>query len=117
MGSNKTLFWRMVMTNQSYKRQNSHQLSLWRRTGGQSDENQNKQQQQQPANHGSDNAEIARCLTPFSHPVSNQEPKSDTVCKLDNIQSQEDQTYHHIRAIIFSTWSDINVFHFYSESR
>ena len=35
------------MTNQSYKRQNSHQLSLWRF----SDENQNEQQQQQSANH------------------------------------------------------------------
>ena len=28
----------------------------------------NEQQQQQPANHISDNAEIARCLTPFTHP-------------------------------------------------
>ena len=59
------------MTNQSYKRQNSHQLSLWRRDDGQSDEDQNGQQQQQPANHSSDNAEIARCLTPFSHSVAN----------------------------------------------
>ena len=31
-------------------------------------EDQNEQQQQQPANHSSDNAEIARCLTRFSHP-------------------------------------------------
>ena len=31
-------------------------------------EDQNEQQQQQPANHSSDNAEIARCLTPLSHP-------------------------------------------------
>ena len=58
----------MFMTNQRYKRQNSHQLSLWRRDGGQSDEDQNEQQQQQPASHSSDNAEIARCLTPFSQP-------------------------------------------------
>ena len=56
------------MTNQSYKRQNSHQLSLWRRDGGQSDENQNKQQQQQPANHSPNNAKIVRCFSPFSHP-------------------------------------------------
>ena len=56
------------MTNLSYKRQNSHQLSLWRRGGSQSDEDQNEQQHQQPANHSSDNAEIARYFTPFSHP-------------------------------------------------
>ena len=36
--------------------------------GGQPDEGQNEQQQQQPANRSSDNAEIARCLTHFSHP-------------------------------------------------
>ena len=54
------------MTNQSCKRQkSSRQLSLWRRGRGQPEEDQNEQQ---PANAGSDNAEIARCLTPFSHP-------------------------------------------------
>ena len=56
------------MTNQSYKR---HKQSLWRRDGGQPDEDQNELQQQQPANHSSDNAEIARCLTTFSYPASN----------------------------------------------
>ena len=58
----------MFTTNKSYKRQNKHQLSLWWRDGGQQDEDQNEQQQQQSMNHSSDNAEIARCLTPFSHP-------------------------------------------------
>ena len=43
-------------------------LCLWQRDGGQPDEDQNEQQQQQPANHSYDNAEIARCFTPFSHP-------------------------------------------------
>ena len=33
--------------------------------GGQPDEGQNEQQQQQPANHSPDNAEIARYLTLF----------------------------------------------------
>ena len=51
------------MTNQSYKRQNSHQLSLWQRNGGWSDEDQNEQQQQQPANHSSYN----RDLNPIWH--------------------------------------------------
>ena len=55
------------MTNQSYKRQNSHQLSLWRHDDGQSDKDQNGQQQQQPANHSSKNAEIALSHL-FSHP-------------------------------------------------
>ena len=55
------------MTYQSCKRQSSRQLSLWRRDGVQPDSDQNEQQQQQPGNHSSDNAEIARCLTPFSH--------------------------------------------------
>ena len=36
--------------------------------GGQPDEDQSEQQQQQLANHSSDNAEIAHCLNPFSHP-------------------------------------------------
>ena len=45
----------------------SRQLSLWQQDGGQPDEGQNEQQQQ-PVNHSSDNAEIACCLTPFSHP-------------------------------------------------
>ena len=49
----------------------SRLLSLWRRDDGQPDEGQNEQQQQQPANHSSDNEEIARCLTPFSHPAGN----------------------------------------------
>ena len=31
-----------------------------------------QQQQQQPLNHSSDNAETARCLTPFSHPEPQQ---------------------------------------------
>ena len=38
------------------------------RDSGQPDEDQNEQQQQQPANHSPDNAEIVRCLTPFPHP-------------------------------------------------
>ena len=45
----------------------SRQLSLWQRDGGQPDEYQNEQQQS--ANYSSDNAEVARCLTPFSHPA------------------------------------------------
>ena len=48
-----------------------HQLSLWRRDGGQPEEDQNEQQQQLPANHSSDNAEIAHWLIPFSHPDPN----------------------------------------------
>ena len=60
--SNWTLFWRMFMTNQSYKRENSHQLSLWRRDGGQSNEDQNEQQQQQPANHSSDNRDFSNTM-------------------------------------------------------
>ena len=36
--------------------------------GGQPDEGQNEQQQQQPVNRSSENAEIARCITPISHP-------------------------------------------------
>ena len=44
-------------------------MSLWRRDGGQPDEDQIEQQQQQSVNHSSDNAEIARCLTPLSHPT------------------------------------------------
>ena len=48
-----------------------NQLFLWRRDVGQPDEDRNKQQQQQPANHSSDTTETARCLTPFSHPVVN----------------------------------------------
>ena len=43
---------------------------IWRPYVGQPDEGQNEQQQWQPANQSSDNAEIARCLTPLSHPVS-----------------------------------------------
>ena len=39
----------------------------WRPDGGQPDEGQNELQQQQSANCSSDKAEIARCLTPFSH--------------------------------------------------
>ena len=55
------------MANQSCKRQKQSSAlpmaARWRpaRRG------QNEQQQQQPANHSSDNAEIAYCLTPFSH--------------------------------------------------
>ena len=60
------------MTNRSCKREKqSSALPLaarWRRDGGQPDKDQNEQQQQQSTNHSSDNAEIARCLTPFSHP-------------------------------------------------
>ena len=58
------------MTNQSYKRQKQssalYMPCLLRRDGGQPEEGQNEQQQQQPANHSSDNAELARCLTPSS---------------------------------------------------
>ena len=39
-----------------------------RREDSQPDEGENEQQQQQPVNHSSDNAEIARNLTSFSHP-------------------------------------------------
>ena len=46
----------------------SHQLSLWQQDSGQPDEDQNEQQQEQSANQSSDNAEIAHCLIPFSHP-------------------------------------------------
>ena len=69
------------MANQSYKRQNSHQLSLWRRMAASQIEDQNEQQQQQPANHSSDNAEIARCLTLFSHPGLRIEHLSDIIPK------------------------------------
>ena len=58
----------MFMTNQSCKRQKQSSASLWRRDGGQREEDQNEQQQQQSANHNSHNARIARCLTPISHP-------------------------------------------------
>ena len=57
----------MFITNQAAYDKSGHQLSQWRRDGGQPEEDQNKQQQQQPVDHSSDNAEIARCLTPFSH--------------------------------------------------
>ena len=54
------------MADQSYKRQKQSSAlpvpCLWPQDGGQPDEGQNEQQQQQPANHSSDNAEIARCL-------------------------------------------------------
>ena len=52
----------MFMTNQSCKRQKRSSA-----LHGQPEEDQNEQQQQKPANHSSDNAEIAHCLTPFSH--------------------------------------------------
>ena len=56
------------MKNQSCKRQNqSAALPMAARWPSQPDGDQNEQQQQQPANHSSSNAEIARCLTPFSH--------------------------------------------------
>ena len=48
---------------------NSRQVSLWRQDVSQPDQGHNEQKQQQSANHGSDNADanIAHCLTPFSH--------------------------------------------------
>ena len=61
----------MFVTTQSCKRQSGRQLSLGRRDSGQPEEDQNEQQQQQPANHSSGNAETARYLTPFSHPEAN----------------------------------------------
>ena len=57
----------MFMTNTSRKREKQSSAlpmaAIWRRDGGQSDEDQNEQQQEQLANHSSDNAEIARSLT------------------------------------------------------
>ena len=58
------------MTNQSCKRQKQ---SLWRRDGGQLEDDQNEQQQQQTVNYSSDNAEVARCLTHFSHSGTSRE--------------------------------------------
>ena len=62
------------MTNKATNDKNSRQLPLWWRDGGQPDENQYEKQQQQSANHSSGNAEIARCLTLYSHPCRYQEP-------------------------------------------
>ena len=56
--------------------------------GGQPDESENEQQQQQPANHSFDNTEMARCLTPFSHPGTEQF-KAMTSCSTDKIGQQE----------------------------
>ena len=58
---------------------NNNKLSLWWRDGGQPDECQNEQQQQQPANHSSDNAETAGCVTPFSHPGSEESIRNNWV--------------------------------------
>ena len=48
---------------------------------------QNEQQQQQPANYSSDNAEIARCLTPFSHPCKNLGKQSARTMKTGKINA------------------------------
>ena len=51
----------------------------------QPDEGQNEQQQRQLVNRSSDNAETARCLTPFSHPGrmdDNSAVRGITKCKI-----------------------------------
>ena len=63
----------MFMTNRSWKTRKAVVSSPYggearRRDGGQPDQDQNEPQQQQPANHSSDNAEIAPpSLTPTQH--------------------------------------------------